>query len=135
MPPLPPGAAATAAASAYPDIPSGSSASGCSPFHATAGGSLACGAPLSMSLTLATSQGRYRVPVSVTTGRAASPQSTNSVDVPKAIPDANATGINSSTTVSGTGTVATVDVSIARITHTWVGDLQIELIGPDGTRV
>ena len=28
-----------------------------------------------------------------------------------------------------------MDVSIARITHTWVGDLQIELIGPDGTRV
>jgi subtilisin-like proprotein convertase family protein len=132
---LTPGVAVTASGSAYPDIASGSSASGGTAFHATAAGSLACGAPLSMSLTLATSQGRYRVPVSVSTGRAASPQSTNSVDVPKAIPDANATGINSSTTVTGSGTVASVDVSIARITHTWVGDLQIELIGPDGTRV
>jgi subtilisin-like proprotein convertase family protein len=88
-----------------------------------------------MSLSLATSQGRYQVPVSLPTGQAAPAQSTNATDVPKAIPDANATGISSSATVAGSGTVANVDVSIARITHTWVGDLQIELIGPDGTRV
>ena len=132
---LTPGASVTAAGSSYPDLAAGATASGASPFHATTATSQACGAPLSMRLTLNTAQGRYRVPLSVPTGRAASAQATNATDLPKAIPDANATGISSSTTVAGTGTVASVDVSIARITHTWVGDLQIELIGPDGTRV
>jgi subtilisin-like proprotein convertase family protein len=129
------GQTVTAGNSPYPDIAAGSSGSDASPFHVTTASSLACGAPLSLRLTLTTAQGRYRVPVSVQTGKAAPAQSTGATDVPKAIPDANATGISSSVTVAGTGTVSNVDVSIARITHTWVGDLQIELIGPDGTRV
>jgi subtilisin-like proprotein convertase family protein len=132
---LTPGLSVTSAGSPYPDIGAGLSAAGANPFHISAASSLACGAPLSMSLSLATSQGRYQVPVTVSTGKAAPVQSTGATDVPKAIPDANATGISSSTTVAGSGTVANVDVSIARITHTWVGDLQIELTGPDGTRV
>jgi subtilisin-like proprotein convertase family protein len=132
---LTPGLSVTSAGSAYPDIGAGLSAGGANPFHISAASSLACGAPLSMSLSLATSQGRYQVPVTVSTGKAAPVQSTSATDVPKAIPDANATGISSSATVAGSGTVANVDVSIARITHTWVGDLQIELTGPDGTRV
>ena len=57
------------------------------PFHVTTAGSLACGAPLSMSLTLATSQGRYRVPVSIATGKAGTAESTNATDLPKAIPE------------------------------------------------
>jgi subtilisin-like proprotein convertase family protein len=132
---LTPGVGVTSAASPYPDAAAGMAVSNANPFHVTAAGSLACGAPVSMSLTLATSQGRYRVPVNIATGKAGTAQSTNATDVPKAIPDANATGINSSVTVAGAGTIASVDVSIARITHTWVGDLQIELIGPDGAKV
>ncbi|MEA2438311.1 MAG: large repetitive protein [Thermoleophilaceae bacterium] len=133
--PLTPGVTVTSAGSPYPDIGAGSSAADANPFHVNAASSLACGAPLSMSLSLTTAQGRYRVPLTIPTGKAAAAQSTNATDLPKAIPDANATGINSSVTVAGSGTVATVDVSIARLTHTWVGDLQIELIGPDGTRI
>jgi subtilisin-like proprotein convertase family protein len=129
------GASVTAAGSSYPDIAAGTSTSDATAFHATTATSLTCGAPLSMRLTLNTAEGRYRVPLNISTGRAAPVQSTSATDVPRAIPDANATGISSSTTISGTGTVANVEVSITRITHTWVGDLQIELIGPDGTRV
>jgi subtilisin-like proprotein convertase family protein len=132
---LTPGVSVMAAGSPYPDLGAGASASDTNPFQATATASLACGAPLSMGLTLTTSQGRYRVPVSLSTGKAGPVLSTGATDVPKSIPDANATGISSSTTVAGSGTVANVDVSITRITHTWVGDLQIELTGPDGTRV
>jgi subtilisin-like proprotein convertase family protein len=132
---LTPGVSVTAAGSPYPDLGAGASAADTNPFQATAAASLACGAPVSMGLTLTTSQGRYRVPVSLSTGKAGPVLSTGATDVPKSIPDANATGINSSTTIAGSGTVANVDASITRITHTWVGDLQIELIGPDGTRV
>jgi subtilisin-like proprotein convertase family protein len=130
-----PGLSVTSAGSTYPDIGAGLSASGTSAFRVSSPSSLACGTPLSMSLSLVTSQGRYRVPVSIPTGKAGPAQSTTATDVPKAIPDANATGVSSVATVAASGTVTNVDVSITRITHTWDGDLQIELIGPDGTRV
>jgi subtilisin-like proprotein convertase family protein len=132
---LTPGLSVTSAGSSYPDIGAGLTAAGANPFHVTTASSLACGAPLAMSLSLNTSQGRFQVPVTVATGTASPAQSTSATDVPKAIPDANATGASSSVSVGGSGTVANVDVSIPRITHTWDGDLQIELIGPDGTRV
>ncbi len=51
-----------------------------------------------------------------------------------AIPDNNATGVTSTATYAQTGTVASVKVKVS-ITHTWKGDLQVTLIGPDGTSV
>ncbi|MEA2458955.1 MAG: hypothetical protein QOC95_1927, partial [Thermoleophilaceae bacterium] len=132
---LTPGLSVTSAGSSYPDIGAGLTAAGTGPFHVATPSSLACGAPLEMSLSLNTSQGRYQVPLTLATGKALAAQSTSATDVPRAIPDANTTGTSSSVTVGGSGTVANVDVSIPRITHTWDGDLQIELIGPDGTRV
>jgi subtilisin-like proprotein convertase family protein len=132
---LTPGLSVTSAGSSYPDIGAGMTAAGASPFHVTTASSLVCGAPLAMSLSVDTAQGHYEVPVSVPTGKPSGAQSTSATDVPKAIPDANSTGVSSTVTLGGSGTVANVDVSIPRITHTWDGDLQIELIGPDGTRV
>src|SRR5436190_3905745 len=129
------GLTVTSGSSPYPNVAAGGTASGTSPFKVTAGSSLACGAPLSMSLTLDTAQGRYRVPVTVPTGKPGTDQSTSATGLPKAIPDNTATGVSSSVTVGGSGTVANVDVSISHITHTWDGDLQIELTGPDGTKV
>ncbi len=51
-----------------------------------------------------------------------------------AIPDNNTTGVSSPTTYSQTGTVASVKVAV-KVTHTYKGDLEISLIGPDGTTV
>ncbi len=130
-----PGLSVTNASSGYPDAAAGSTAANSSPFRIKAGGAMSCGAPLDMSLSINTAQGRYRVPVSLSTGRADPAQSKTATDVPKSIPDGNAAGVTSSLSVAGSGTVAGVDVTISRITHPWVGDLQIELIGPDGTRV
>jgi YD repeat-containing protein len=132
---LTPGLTVTNASSAYPNVAAGGTASGASAFGVSTASTVACGAPLRMSLVLDTAQGRYRVPVNVATGKAGTAQSTAATDVPKSIPDNNATGVSSSITLAGSGTVSNVDVSISRITHTWDGDLQIELIGPDGTKV
>ncbi|MEA2436077.1 MAG: large repetitive protein, partial [Thermoleophilaceae bacterium] len=132
---LTPGLTVTNATASYPNVAAGGTASGASPFGVTTSSSMACGAPLAMSLVLDTAQGRYRVPITVATGKPGAEQATSATDVPKSIPDNNATGASSSVTVGGSGTVANVDVSIARITHTWDGDLQIELTGPDGTKV
>ncbi len=59
----------------------------------------------------------------------------NAADVPKSIPDNNATGVTSLLTVSGvSGSLAEVDISV-NITHTYKGDLRVTLIHPDGTAV
>ena len=56
----------------------------------------------------------------------------NSTDVPKSIPDNNATGITSVLPISGNGTVSSLQLSL-NITHTWRGDLAVQLISPSGT--
>jgi Zn-dependent metalloprotease/subtilisin-like proprotein convertase family protein len=56
----------------------------------------------------------------------------NSTDVPKAIPDANATGITSVLPVTGNGTVGSLSLSL-NITHPFRGDLVVTLFAPDGT--
>ncbi len=47
------------------------------------------------------------------------------------IPDNNATGITSSINVNRTGTAGSIEVSFA-IVHTWRGDLEVDLIAPNG---
>jgi Zn-dependent metalloprotease len=56
----------------------------------------------------------------------------NSSDVPRAIPDNNATGIASVLPVTGNGAVASLSLSL-NITHRFRGDLVVTLIAPDGT--
>lgn len=51
-----------------------------------------------------------------------------------AIPDNNTTGITSTINVAATGTVADLRVRV-NITHTYQGDLEVSLIGPDNTTV
>ncbi len=51
-----------------------------------------------------------------------------------AIPDNNSTGITSTMTIAATGTVADLRVRV-QITHTYIGDLEVALIGPDNTTV
>ena len=54
--------------------------------------------------------------------------------VGSAIPDNNTTGVTSTINVPATGTVTGVSVRVA-ITHTYQGDLEVALIGPDNTTV
>ncbi|HYS06836.1 MAG TPA: proprotein convertase P-domain-containing protein [Candidatus Dormibacteraeota bacterium] len=51
-----------------------------------------------------------------------------------AIPDNNTTGVTSTINVAATGTVADLRVRV-NITHTYQGDLEVSLIGPDNTAV
>ena len=72
------------------------------------------------------------VPFSVPTGSAGPAASMNSSAV-VAIPDGGTA--TSSVTVSDPGRVKNVRVRIDRITHTYDGDLRIDLVAPDGTAV
>ncbi len=53
-------------------------------------------------------------------------------DVPRAIPDNNATGVTSTLAVTGDGTVASLSLSL-NLSHTFRGDLVVTLTAPDGT--
>jgi len=48
------------------------------------------------------------------------------------IPDNNATGVQSPITVTGSGNAGTVSVNV-NIVHTYIGDLIVDVIAPDGT--
>lgn len=59
-----------------------------------------------------------------------------SSDVPKAIPDGNAAGVNSVLTLPSPGLVLTsAGVRVDRIAHTYDSDLQISLIAPNGLAI
>jgi len=51
-----------------------------------------------------------------------------------AIPDNNTTGITSTINVAATGTIVSLRVRVD-VTHTYQGDLEVSLIGPDNTTV
>lgn len=50
-----------------------------------------------------------------------------------AIPDNTAAGVASSLTIAESGVVSRIKISI-NITHTWIGDLRVELLAPSGRR-
>lgn len=50
------------------------------------------------------------------------------------IPDNSATGARSELVLTGGGDIASLQLDVD-ITHTYVGDLEVTLVGPDGTRV
>ena len=53
---------------------------------------------------------------------------------PRTIPDNNATGVTSTLNVPVNQPVSDITVDI-NLTHTWIGDLIVELVSPAGTRV
>lgn len=65
---------------------------------------------------------------------AGTPVVADAIDTPVAIPDNNPTGASSVITVSSDYDVIDVDV-LVNITHTYTGDLDLYLVGPDGTTV
>jgi subtilisin-like proprotein convertase family protein/subtilisin family serine protease len=120
---------------AYDPIAPRTSSTNSTPFDGQLAATATCGADVTATLSLDTDQGTQEVPVALPTGSAGSATPRSAVDVPLPIPDDSSTGATSSLNVAGAGLVKDVDVSISRITHGWVGDLTVQLTGPDGTTV
>jgi subtilisin-like proprotein convertase family protein len=68
------------------------------------------------------------------TTTAGTPMDMDATDTPLSIPDDNPTGATSTISVDSPYDVLDVDV-LLDVTHTYDGDLSIQLIGPDGTTV
>jgi subtilisin-like proprotein convertase family protein len=124
------------ATSAYPDTNPGVVSTNQTRFAGQLSAAATCGADVTATLSLETDQGTEDVPVVLPTGYPGPPIPRSAGGGP--IPDDSTTGVSSTIQVDPTGPPARIrdlDVSISRITHGWVGDLTIQLTGPDGTTV
>jgi subtilisin-like proprotein convertase family protein/subtilisin family serine protease len=129
------GVAVTQGTSGYPTIADNDGlAANSTPFGIHLANAAACGADAAATLAITSGSETQTVPVVLPTGAPGSLQSYSTAS-PVAIPDDNAAGVTSSVFVPDRGRVKDVNVSVAGITHTFVGDLEIEVTGPDGTTV
>jgi subtilisin-like proprotein convertase family protein len=127
----------TQASSPYPDLAFGVSQSNTTPFGALLSSSLDCGVDVPFTLQLTAKQngqpGSQSLSFTVHTGTDGAFKSYTSTQVPLSIPDVGY--VISRFTVPTVGRVKGVRVQIGSLTHTYDGDLRIELIAPDGTDV
>lgn len=130
-----PGITITDGVATYPDIPADGSASS-NPDHVAfkVGETVSCGTNIAFTVQFTANEGTwssfFTIPVGAPGGSILNTYT--SADVPKHISD-NAVS-TSNNVVTDTATVLDVDVTIGNLTHTFMGDLAITLIGPTGTR-
>ncbi len=133
-----PGLGVSQGSSTYPDIADdeGVGANNSS-FTARLANAATCGADASATLSVATGSGTQTVPIVLPTGTPGALQTNASSEVPKTIPDNNATGVSSSVFVAERGRIKDLNVTLPSpgILHPSDGDLVIDITGPDGTTV
>ncbi|MEA2149594.1 MAG: extracellular elastinolytic metalloproteinase [Solirubrobacteraceae bacterium] len=112
----------------WPNIPANLTRTNAPPLRVAVSAAAACDTTVALNLALTTDQGGFSLPLQVPVG------SKLSDDLPKVIPAAG-TGVDSTLTFSGPGTVQGMKVRIARLEHTFVGDLVMTLTSPTGTTV
>jgi subtilisin-like proprotein convertase family protein len=124
----------TDGSAAWPNIDPGQAAVNSDPLLGRVDPGAPCGIPATATLAVTSTEGAtVTVPITVAPGLDFA--AANSTDVPKAIPDNNAAGVTSTLAVAASGEIKDVNVRIGSLTHTWVGDLRIELTSPSATTV
>jgi subtilisin-like proprotein convertase family protein len=121
--------------STFGNVGVGATTASLTPYAASLSAAATCGAGVGATLSISSTQGSQAVPLTLPTGIAGPVASNSSGPLSLAIPDDNSEGRATSLNVPKSGRIKDVDVSIAGITHNWVGDLAIELRHPDGTTV
>ena len=131
--PKTPGVSVTFGTSAYPTIPINGRGTNITPFQFSTGPGFICGTNVDFDLVVTTpANGTFTIPISLTSGAAGPPVRFNNNTV-TAVPDNGSVDIP--IIVSGITTpLKRVTVSM-HITHTADSDLDISLIGPDGTTI
>ncbi len=115
----------------WPNIASGGSAATNAPhFKIAVAPSVACGTVLNLEVSVTTAEGGpYVFPFTHEVGQALTPGG-----LPASIPDASPGGVTSTLAVGQNVSLTDVNCRV-EITHSWVGDLKIELESPLGTRI
>ena len=133
---LTPGVSVDPSPIAFPDVPASESRTNTVPFFIATAPTFVCGTGAELELTIQSITAgtvTRRVQLSSPTPTTGAARQFASSDVPRAVPDG---GIADSTvSVSGISVpIAKVQVSV-HLRHTYVSDLLLSLIGPDGTEV
>jgi subtilisin-like proprotein convertase family protein len=134
------GVTITQASSAYPDLGQDAVATNTSAFGAQLAADAGCGAAATLALGVQSTTGTQTLPIAVPTGTAGPVSGTSTAVTNGAIGDDDITGVSSSVLVTQGGRIKDLDVTLGTgaepgIAHSFVGDLVIELTGPDGTTV
>ena len=95
-----------------------------------------CGQDVTGTLALTTGVETQDIPLTMTTG-SAQPATANTITHPPALtlPDNSAAGVTSTINVTRPGRIKDLDVRIGAILYPWIGDLRVDVVGPDGTTV
>jgi subtilisin-like proprotein convertase family protein len=128
-----PGVTLTQSSSGYPDLAFGVSTGNTTPFQAALSSTLDCGIVVPFMLQLSATQGTQSVPFTVQTGANGPIKTYAGTQLPQPIPDVGY--VVSRFNVTTPGRVMHMRVTINSITHSYDGDLRIDLIAPDGTDV
>jgi subtilisin-like proprotein convertase family protein len=121
--------------SSYGALGVGGFSSGDGPFLVSIGSTVPCGTLITFQLQVTANEGSWSDSFTVRVGtQPIASTDYPSTDTPKPLPDFPAPPVLSSIVVSDTGAVSDVNVTL-NISHTFDGDLDIFLIGPNGTRV
>jgi subtilisin-like proprotein convertase family protein len=131
------GLSVTQGVSTYPVLAADAVGTNDVPYVADLANAAPCGADVAATLQFTTGvpAGSDGIPVVLPTGEPGSTIVHASAQVPVAIPDDNAAGAASTVFVPERGRIKDLNVTIGSLQHGWVGDVVIDLIGPDGTRV
>ena len=127
----------TVANSAYPDIPPSSQVSNSALYQMQIPSDYVCGTSIPVTLdanftltAAATATSNFSIPV----GTSSAAATTNSTVL--TIPDNDSAGITSTVTLAAVGTVISPEITVdVDITHSFRGDLKLELTSPQGTTV
>ncbi len=133
-----PGVSVVQANSAYPNIAPNASGLNLTPFRIYTSPAFVCGSRIQLTLISTALAPGQQVTTNTFTLKSGfvslNPLLLNN-NTALSIPDANTNGVQSAINVSGmSGALGKVTVSL-HIAHSAVGDLVIELIGPDGTTI
>jgi subtilisin-like proprotein convertase family protein len=130
-----PGVTVVQPTSAYGTVGVGVLAGG-SAYQLTVDGSVPCGTTLHFTLSFTAAGGiAFSEPISLLTGEVGTPATYNYTGGAVAIPDNTPAGASAALAVPGSFVVERATVRIGSLTHTYVGDLRIQLIAPDATAV
>lgn len=129
-----PGVSIVQSNASYSPIVPGARGTNAFPFRISTSSAFVCGLPIDLAITVRTDLDTRVLHFSLPTGVRGSPV-TFASSFPMPIPDNDPAGVDSSIQVSGiNSSINSVTVSVYT-THSFISDLSIQLVGPDGTRI
>jgi len=126
----------TQGSATWGNLAAGATGTNAPPLAGHVSSGVSCGADVTATLELTTGGNSQSVAVTLPTGAVQPPTvETRTHSGGLAIPDDSAAGVTSTIEVANPGRIKDLNVRINSITHPWVGDLRIDVTGPDGTTV